>query len=145
MDGAHPILLAEDDDNDFALLQRAAKRGGLINPIFRVHTGEEAIHYLVGHGQFADRNVFPYPRIIITDMKMPKMSGLELLKWLQENPAFNVIPTIVWSSSADKTDVRQAYMLGANVYLRKPSNFEDLVKQTCMLNDFWNNCLLPDL
>jgi CheY-like chemotaxis protein len=83
--------------------------------------GAEVIDYLGGKGAFADRAKFPFPEIVISDLKMPKVNGFGLLTWINEHPEFRVIPTLILSSSADPNDVARAYKLGANTYFVKPA------------------------
>ena len=139
------ILIAEDDPNDALLLQRAIKRAGVTSPIQVVSDGEQAIAYFAGEGQFADRTQFPMPGLIFLDIKMPRKNGFEVLGWLQAHPKCSIIPKIVWSSSNQEQDVRVAYRLGANCYLRKSSTAEgwdDLIKR---IFDFWELCERPSV
>src|SRR5687767_9310996 len=89
------ILVAEDDPNDVALLLRAFRKVGTTMPVHVCQDGSEAILYLKGEGQFGDRAKFPLPRILITDLKMPKCNGFELLQWLKDHPECCVIPSVV--------------------------------------------------
>ena len=110
------ILIVEDEPVDADLLQRAVRRVGVKNPIRWVTNGEEALRYLLGQHEFQDRVAYPVPRVIITDIKMPQMSGLELLKWVYENPKFRVVPIVVMTSSHRQSDVDEAFRLGANAF-----------------------------
>src|SRR5689334_13159409 len=127
MDEGLAILIAEDDPNDGFLLQRAFKKIGFKGRIYISKDGEEAKEYLKAEGQFSDRTKFPPARVLLTDLKMPRCDGFELLRWLRDNPSCRVIPTVVFSASAQEEDVTRAYELGANCYFCKPSNFERLV------------------
>lgn len=137
------ILLVEDDPNDVFFLQRALKKQGIRNPVHVASNGEEAIHYLAGEDQFSNRSQFPFPGFVITDLKMPKVSGLEVLAWLRANPECGVIPTIVMSSSIVESDVKQAYELGANSYFIKPTDFGDLEQLLKLIVDYWNSSAKP--
>lgn len=137
------VLIAEDDENDAFVLQRAFKHHGLMRPPHVVPDGGVAIDYLCGRGPFADRVVYPYPNILILDLKMPKVNGFDVLEWLNENPDFRVIPSIVWSASADRRDVKHAFCLGVHGYLCKPSNYDDYLAMTGRLLMFWNDCEKP--
>lgn len=131
------ILLVEDDDNDALLLKRALAKQFAAGSIFRVENGEAAIAYLSGNGKFHDREKFPFPDIIITDLKMPRLSGFELLAWIHDHKEYRVIPTIVLSSSNAHPDVTRAYNLGANTYLVKPNDFESLMELARLIRDYW--------
>src|SRR5687767_6038200 len=100
------LLVAEDDRDDAFILQRAFQQNGLLRPAHIVDDGGEAIAYLHGDGVYADRIAHPFPDVLILDLKMPGISGFEVLEWLNEHPDYRVIPSIVWSSSADRRDVK---------------------------------------
>jgi CheY-like chemotaxis protein len=139
------MLFVEDDENDVKLLQMAIASGAAGHTVQIVGNGEEAIRYLRGEGHYADRQKFPLPNVILTDLKMPRMSGLELLRWLREHPECSVIPTIVLSGSALPADVREAYRLGANAYMAKPSNLNELVEMLRLTYEFWSLCHCPEM
>ena len=139
------ILLAEDDPNDVMLMQMALAKSGLTLPVQVATDGADAMAYLKGEGQYADREQYPFPRVLITDIKMPRVSGLELLKWLQDHPECNLIPKIVLSSSQQEKDVTRAYQLGTNCYFVKPRTFSELKELVRVAIDFWSACELPDL
>ena len=137
------ILLVEDEDNDIFFVKRATERAKAGHTLHAVKDGEEAIHYLRGEGMYADRQKFPVPNVILTDLKMPGMGGMELLKWLRTHPECGVIPTIVFSSSSVESDVRGAYKEGANSYITKPSTIEELSEVLRRLYDYWSVCECP--
>jgi CheY-like chemotaxis protein len=139
------ILIAEDDANDAFILQRSLKKAGILNPVQMVSDGQEALDYLRGVGKYGDRHAFPFPGVIITDLKMPKVDGFEVLKWLDRHPECGVIPSIVLSASAIERDVVRAYQEGANCYLQKPSGQDELTHMLKLLFDFWNICKIPRL
>ena len=139
------ILVVEDDDSDFFLLERAFRKNKIENPIVRVKDGLEGLHYLQGSGDYTDRDKFPFPDVIILDLKTPRMSGLELLAWIREHPECRVIPTIIMSSSQQDVDVSRAYELGANTYFVKPTTFEDLIELTKTIQDYWHKGQRPAL
>lgn len=144
MDGKEwAILVMEDDENDALLLKRALKRLDVQNPIHIVVDGEEGINYLTGSGKYQDRTQFPFPGFIITDLKMPKKSGMEVLKWLGDHPEYRVIPTLVLTSSKEESDIASAYGFGANSYMVKPSDFRDLENIMRLIHDYWNVCEKP--
>ena len=138
------ILIAEDNQDDLQLLQIALKRAGLENPVHVVRDGEEVIAYLQGRGPYANRVEYPFPRLLILDLKMPKLSGLEVLHRVKDNPHCKVIPTIILSNSIHKSDIQQAYELGANAYLAKPASLGGLELALKDLFSFWRHCQLPD-
>ena len=139
------ILVAEDDENDVFLLKRAFKKLGIAMPCYVCGDGVEAMAYLKGEGRFADRVAHPFPRALITDLKMPRCSGFDLLRWLHEHPECNLIPKIVLSASAEPADVKLAYQLSANCYFTKPANFNKLVDFVKLAHAFWSTANLPEL
>ncbi len=139
------ILIAEDDRNDSYILQRTLKKVGITNPVQLVEDGEQALSYLRGEGKYKDRTVYPFPGVIITDLKMPKIDGFEVLKWLRNHPECGVIPAMVLSASAMEKDVVRAYQEGANCYMQKPRTTDELAHMLKLLFDFWNICKIPSL
>ena len=121
-------LVVEDDENDFILLQRALSRVDSKAKLRWVKDGTEAQDYLLNQNQFSDRARFPLPSLILSDLKMPRCSGLELVQWVRQQPDLRTLPFIIFSASDQPTDVGLAYQDGANWYLAKPSTFEDLVE-----------------
>src|ERR1700742_3362552 len=129
MEGAeYTILLVEDDENDAMLLRMAFEKNGITNPVQWVKDGMEAVTYLNGQGTYADRIKYPFPEVLLLDLKMPRMTGLELLAWIGEHPEFKIIPTIIMTSSRQELDIEHAYRLGANTYMTKPISFDELAK-----------------
>src|SRR5687768_2410763 len=145
MNSLLPILLAEDNENDVELVTMALKKTGLTNPIHICRDGEEVVAYLKGEGAYADCQQYPFPRLLILDLKMPKLNGLEVLRWVRDNPDCSVIPTIILSTSILEADVQEAYELGANAYLSKPSEFSQLQVLFKDLFAFWKHCELPHI
>jgi CheY-like chemotaxis protein len=130
------ILLVEDDENDAFFLKRAMHKIGMANPVRNARDGQEAINYLQGAGKFGQRADFPLPGLILLDLKLPLVMGLDVLKWIRQNSDSSPI-VIILSSSAAETDVASAYRLGANAYLVKPSASGDLERMVRSINDFW--------
>ncbi len=130
------ILQVEDDPNDVFLLQHALKKAGVKNPFQVVNDGQEAINYLKGEGPFADRQKFPFPCLVLLDLKLPLVMGLDVLKWIRQQLKIPVV-VIVLSASAEDTDVAEAYQLGANAFLTKPSEASKLNEMVKAISDFW--------
>ncbi|HXF09639.1 MAG TPA: response regulator [Desulfuromonadaceae bacterium] len=139
----YSILLVEDEENDAMLLKMAFKRNNVQNPIQWVRDGSEAVAYLNGEGAYADREKHPFPEVLILDLKMPRMTGLELLSWIQERPALRIIPTIVMTSSRQDPDIQKAYEMGANTYMIKPSSFDELIDLTARIHAYWQLAIKP--
>jgi CheY-like chemotaxis protein len=113
------ILYVEDDPNDAVVFERALKKAGLPLELQIAPDGQFAIEYLEGQDQYADRKKHPLPKIILTDMKMFRMSGIELLAWIRANPKFRELPVVLYSTSNEDIDVSQAAAAGATAYFRK--------------------------
>ena len=122
------ILHVEDDPNDTLLLEHACKKAGVIFDLQAVSDGDQAIAYLRGANDFSDRMKFPLPKLILLDLKMPRVSGFDVLTWLQSDEALKGLPVVVLTSSNHDADVKRAYDLGAKSYLVKPVGFEALVE-----------------
>ena len=137
------VLLAEDNPDDAFLMQRAFQSCGVVRPPHICRDGEEAIAYLSGAGKYTDRDAFPIPTLVITDLKMPGTNGFDVLKWLRDHPELTIIPTLVWSSSADTLDVKRAYCLGANGYLCKPTDFQKFKEMVGDVLRYWERCEKP--
>ncbi len=133
----YTILLVEDDENDAMLLRMAFEKNSIANPVQWVKDGLEAVAYLNGDGIYAERTKYPFPEVLLVDLKMPRMSGLELLKWISEHPEFRIIPTIVMTSSRQELDIEHAYQLGANTYLTKPIAFDQLAQMVKLTHEYW--------
>ncbi|HXI84522.1 MAG TPA: response regulator [Verrucomicrobiae bacterium] len=130
------ILLVEDDENDMFFLQRAMKNAGVPNPIQIASDGQQAIDYFQGTGKFANREEFPLPYLVLLDLKLPRVMGLDVLKWIRQQPEVAAI-VIILSSSKEEADVATAYRLGANGYLVKPAEASQLNDMAKSIKDFW--------
>lgn len=130
------VLLIEDDPNDILLLERAFGKAQLAAPL-QVNNGEEAIAYLAGQGAYADRAQHPLPQLVLLDLKLPRKSGLDVLRWLRQQPILQRLPVVVLTSSRESSDVNRAYELGANSYLVKPVRSQDLVDMVKTLDLYW--------
>jgi two-component system response regulator len=125
------ILLAEDNERDAELTMRALKKGGLANKLLWVKDGAEAMDYLFRRGEFADRDNVP-PRLVLLDLKMPRVDGIEVLRAVKADEATKRIPVVVMTSSQEERDVAETYDLGVNSYVVKPVDFAavaDIVRQ----------------
>jgi CheY-like chemotaxis protein len=131
------VLLAEDSEDDAHLVQLAMARASIQQPLQHVCDGLEAVEYLRATGRFEDREKYPFPRVLITDLKMPRMNGFELLEWLSNHPECSVIPTVVLSASAHEADVDRAFELGASAYFRKPATLNELGHLLGTIFQFW--------
>lgn len=139
------VLNVEDDSNDAFFFQRAMKKAGAGHPIQVARDGREAIAYLKGAGKFADRQLFPLPGLVLLDMKLPYVMGLEVLKWIRQDSGLQLVVVVLTASPAE-ADIAAAYRLGANGFLVKPSDsdqFEDMVRS---IHHFWlrHNRILED-
>lgn len=136
-DGLPTLLVAEDDENDFMLLERALRKANFETDLRRVRNGSEAMDYLAGGNGFADREAHPLPNLILLDVKMRGGSGFDVLMWLRSNEKLKNLPAVVFSNSDDPHDVQRARMLGATAYLVKPSAYDGYPKLVQALRDLW--------
>jgi CheY-like chemotaxis protein len=137
MEKTETILLVDDSEDDHALMRFALKKAGVRNPVRELYSGQEAIAYLSGQGEYADRERYPLPCLIITDLKMTGVDGFELLDWLRQRPEFVRVPKLVLSTSGHEGDEKRARQLGACAYFVKPSQLNDLVKTVVDMNEDW--------
>ncbi len=135
--GKTTILLAEDDQNDVMLIKRAFSKSRIVNPIVCVENGEDAVAYLRGDGQYAERQQHPLPFMLLLDLKLPRLSGHEVLQWLRGQPLLKRLPVVVLTSSREPVDINRAYELGANSYLVKPVVFEEFAALMRQLQVYW--------
>jgi len=143
MDRNLTILIAEDSEDDGLFLERAFRKIGMKNAVQILTDGQEALDYLRGAGKYEDRHRFPFPSVLFTDIKMPRVNGFELLEWLRDHPECKVIPTIIFSSSEQAEDVERAYQLGANAYFVKPASLPELEDMMRYAYEFWARCAKP--
>lgn len=139
------ILLVEDNEDDVFLTEQALKKLKCENPVRVVGDGDQAVNYLSGEGEFADREKFPFPRLVLLDLKLPYRSGLDILAWMREHGNLPRPFVAVLTGSNEPSDLRKAYELGCNTYLVKPPTPQmiyDIIKQ---FNLDWLRCkALPD-
>jgi CheY-like chemotaxis protein len=131
------ILLVDDSADDVQLIQRALSQAKITNAVSVVRDGEEALAYLNGTAQFADRKSFPFPHLVLLDLKMPRMGGLELLQIIRARPEWTSLRVIVLTSSDQVYDLNKAYQLGAASFLMKPNDFLDFATLIRTLSTFW--------
>lgn len=137
MEASPTILLVEDDQNDLYLVQRSFEKSRLVNPLQIVRDGEEAIQYLAGEGDYADRRRYPRPFLILLDLHMPMVNGFEVLRWVRSRREFGDIKIAVLTASADERDYRRAMELGANSYFVKPGSLEEFVNLMLRIQGHW--------
>jgi CheY-like chemotaxis protein len=137
------ILLAEDEDTDAILMLRAFRNARIGNQLLRVRDGDEVLDYLMGNGVYANRNEFPIPCLLLLDLKMPRRNGFEVLSWIRSQPGLKRLLITVLTSSDEKADIKRAYDLGANSYLRKPADFRELIEMIKSLQTYWKIIQMP--
>jgi CheY-like chemotaxis protein len=120
------VLVAEDDVNHVYCIRYALEQASVSSHLAVVDDGDEAVKYLKGDGKYANRAQYPYPDLLLLDLKMPRVPGLEVMAWMQQQPEHRNLPTIVLTVSQELRDVTRAYQLGAKSFLVKPVNMQDL-------------------
>lgn len=134
---APTILLVEDDADSVFLFEHTVRKLGITNPLRVARDGREALDYLEGVGDFADRQKHPLPGLILLDLKLPRISGFEVFQALRQRPETHPLIVVVLTSSASDEDIAQAYALGANAYLVKPLQLEKLEEIVLAIKNFW--------
>jgi len=138
MNGVAPVILVvEDSPTDVILIRRAFTKANVANPLHVVSDGDAAVQYLAGEGSFADRAAHPLPAVMLLDLKLPRRSGLEVLQWVRAQASLRRLPVVVLTSSSQSRDVNHAYDLGANSYLVKPVQFDDLKEMLGKVDLYW--------
>ncbi|ATC63137.1 two-component system response regulator [Nibricoccus aquaticus] len=131
------ILLVEDEPTNVFFFQHAASKAGVTNPVQVAKDGQEAIDYLEGVGEFGDRLKYPLPGLVVLDLKLPRLTGFEVLKKIRAASALRRLIVVMLTSSASEEDINKAYALGINGYLVKPFKIEELISLVQALRDFW--------
>ncbi len=131
------ILLVEDNPNDELLALRALRKNNVENEVVVARDGAEALDYLFASGPHAGRDASAMPRLILLDLKLPKVNGLEVLKSLRSDERTRLLPVVILTSSRERKDMLDGYGLGANSYVRKPVNFEQFLKAVEQLKLYW--------
>jgi CheY-like chemotaxis protein len=136
------VLVAEDSPDDAFFLKRGFIRAGINVPLLFVTNGKNAVDYLTGKDHYGDRTTHPFPRLLLLDVKMPVMDGLEVLRWVKQSDLKRLTVTML-SSSSHARDVDLAYDLGANSFLTKPTSLDDYTRLAQLVNDYWLEKNLP--
>ena len=131
------ILLVEDNPNDVELALHALKKNNIANSIQVVRDGAEALEFLFGTGAFADRSINQPPKVILLDLKLPKVDGLEVLKRVKSDERTRMIPVVVLTSSREERDIVESYRLGVNSFITKPVDFEQFTEAVRQLGLYW--------
>ena len=131
------ILLVDDNPRDLELTLRALKKNNLANHVHAVKDGEEALDFLFATGPYAGRNMVDLPKVILLDLKLPKIDGLEVLKWVKSDERTKMVPVVVLTSSQEEKDMVASYKYGVNSYIVKPVDFDKFVKSVSDLGLYW--------
>jgi CheY-like chemotaxis protein len=131
------LLLVEDNEDDVFLMKRALKGARVVNPLFVVEDGQEAVDYLGGAGKFADRGKYPLPAVVFLDLKLPFISGHDVLAWIRRQKELEALVVIVLTSSNEASDLTRCYALGANSYVVKPPTPEQLEELAKAFKWYW--------
>ena len=131
------ILLVEDNINDEELTRHALDRSGIANEIVVARDGVEAIDYLFCTGRFAGRDISQLPALVLLDLKLPKVDGLEVLRQVRADARFNILPIVAMTSSTEQEDLLRSYAAGVNSYVRKPVDFDQFTRAVREIGMFW--------
>jgi two-component system response regulator len=131
------ILLVEDNSNDAELAIRALKKRNLANRVIHVQDGQSALDFLFGSGTYTGRNVNQQPKVVLLDLKLPKLNGIEVLRRIRADERTKLLPVVMLTSSREDRDVINAYQLGANSYIVKPVDFENFSEAVSNLGLYW--------
>ena len=131
------ILLVEDNPRDAELTIRALKKKNLANNLFHVEDGVEALDYLFARGKYSERDINDAPKVVLLDLKLPRINGLEVLSAIKSDERTQAIPVVVVTSSAEDPDIKTAYQLGANSYVLKPVQFDSFMEAMVKVGIYW--------
>lgn len=131
------ILLIEDNPHEAELAIRCFKKAGLANNLVHIDNGAEALDFLFVRGKYIDKSYIHLPKLILLDLKLPKIDGLEILRQIKSNTEMKAIPIVVLTSSKVESDIIESYKLGVNSYIVKPSNFESFSKSIADIGRYW--------
>jgi len=135
--GKVDIVLVEDNPDDAELAIRALKKSKVVNSLIHLKDGEEALDFIFCQGAYEKRNISDVPKVILLDIKMPKINGIEVLKRVKNNISTRIIPVVLLTSSKEEKDILESYQLGVNSYIVKPVNFDGFVKAVSELGLYW--------
>lgn len=138
--GNYDILYAEDNPNDAELTLRGFRKNNLVNQVFHVKDGEEALEFLFSRGRYKGRESGGKPLFVLLDLKMPKVDGLEVLREIKSDEKLRTVPVVMLTSSAEEKDIVESYKLGVNSYIIKPVEFEKLIITVSEIGQYW--CIL---
>ena len=142
--GIGSILIVEDNRTERLLIKEAFQELGVKDAVHILDDGEDAIAFLKGKGEYSDRKKFKFPTLLVTDLRMPRVNGFELLSFIKRSHLI-IIPTIVLTASCDLADIKQAYLLGVNAFHKKPENREGFLQLLKNLHDYWHDVELPEI
>jgi two-component system response regulator len=131
------IVIVEDDPNDAELIMRVLRRHHLANRLVLLKDGAEALDFFFARGDYANKPPAPVPKVVLLDLKLPKINGIEVLQQLKANDRTRNIPVVVLTSSREERDLKEAYDLNVNSYVTKPINFEEFAKAVADLGLYW--------
>lgn len=131
------ILLVEDSPDDADMTQRALRKGNIANEVVLARDGAEALEYLFGTGAYAGRNPAHLPQVVLLDLKLPKVDGLQVLRAIRADKRTDTLPVVILTSSDEQRDVVESYHLGANSYVRKPVGFAEFAEAVRQLGLYW--------
>lgn len=131
------ILLVEDNPDDVDLTLRALKKNNILNEVVVTHDGAEALDYLFGTGAYVDRDTNVLPQVILLDLKLPKVEGLEVLRRIRAEEKTKLLPVVILTSSKEEQDVINGYKFGANSYIRKPVDWNQFTEAVRQLGLYW--------
>ncbi len=137
MNSTVDILLVEDNQDDIDLALHALRQGKLANSIFVVRDGEEALDFIFCRGQFSQRNIEHPPKVVLLDLKLPKVDGLQVLKAVKGDPRTRTIPVVIMTSSKEERDMVESYNSGVNSYIQKPVDFDQFRNTVKTLGMYW--------
>jgi CheY-like chemotaxis protein len=138
MENSNPVLLAEDSEEDVFLIRRAFDDNRIENPLHVVDNGEDAILYLAGQGRFRDRDSFPFPALLLLDLKMPVKGGLDVLRWLHDHQEISArLPVVVLSSAELPEETQAAYAMDIQSCIVKPMDYPELRERIRILKEYW--------